>query len=81
LTNTENKTWALAPGFLVPDLHFLGTSDQEDVLKGHGFSRAAKVAKSAWALAPEGMLDQDFFKGSRNNPERTAKLWLTFCWK
>jgi hypothetical protein len=36
-----------------------GTSDQVDVLKGHGFSRAEKGTKYAWALAPEEMLDEE----------------------
>jgi hypothetical protein len=30
------------------------TSKVVDVLKGHGFSRADKVDKTTWALAPEG---------------------------
>jgi hypothetical protein len=30
---------------------------QVDALKGHDFSRAVKAIKSAWALAPEGMLN------------------------
>jgi hypothetical protein len=32
-----------------------GASEQVDVLKGTGFSPYIKPAKSAWALAPEGM--------------------------
>jgi hypothetical protein len=31
---------------------------QVDVLKGHGFSRAANVIQAIWALAPEGMQGQ-----------------------
>jgi hypothetical protein len=30
------------------------------VLKGRGFSRAARRAKTSWALAPEGMFIQQF---------------------
>jgi hypothetical protein len=32
----------------------VGTFGGFSVLKGHGFSRAAKTAKGIWALAPEG---------------------------
>jgi hypothetical protein len=35
----------------------LGTFERVEVLKGHGFSRAAKATKRMRALAPEGMLD------------------------
>jgi hypothetical protein len=36
--------------------HHNGISDYIVVLKGHDFSRAVTAAKSAWALAPEGMM-------------------------
>jgi hypothetical protein len=35
-------------------MEFLRNFVQVDVLKGHGFSRAAKAAKVTRALAPEG---------------------------
>jgi hypothetical protein len=42
----------------------LGTSNSVDVLKGHGFSRAAKAEKRAWALqAAEKLISIDILEG------------------
>jgi hypothetical protein len=44
---------------------------QVDVLKGHGFSRAANATKQFRALAPEGMLNRhrDLFNVSSDFPQ------------
>ena len=54
-------------------------SEEVDVLKGHDFSRAVSDAKSAWALAPEGMLNEEWnsIRGSLMKSGEEHKFPLT----
>jgi hypothetical protein len=53
-----------------------------DVLKGHGFSRAADSAEKSRALAPEGKLKDEQYSVIRNlrlGWERKNRLGIVLC--